>query len=162
MGSLIWKATISHSSGDLDMDIEQYILEHFHYHDDGTISRDDRKNSTGSYDKDGYLILKVKTKQFKAHRIVWLLNYGKFPETELDHINRIRSDNRIENLRESNREQQSENRDIEPNKDTGEIGIYIDKTDGLKKRYAFKFKKKTYRFYTLKEAKEYKEWLKTQ
>lgn len=144
------------------MDIEQYILEHFHYHDDGTITRDDRKNSTGSYDKDGYLILKVKKKQFKAHRIAWLLNYGSFPNSEIDHINRVRTDNRIENLRESNRQQQVENRVLEPNKYTGEVGIYLDKTNGLKKKYAFSYKGNTYRFYTVEEAKEYKEWLKKQ
>ena len=78
--------------------MEEYIFKHFKYNKDGTITRDDRKNSLGSYDKDGYLILKIKGKQFKAHRIAWLLNYGEFPKGEIDHINRCRTDNRIENL----------------------------------------------------------------
>ena len=140
--------------------IKEYILEHFSYHSDGTISRDDRKNSNGSYDKDGYLIVKVKTKQFKAHRIVWLLNNGDFPHGELDHINRIRDDNRIENLREVTRKQQVENRELKPNRITGEIGIYYDTTKGLKKRFAFKCNGKTYRCATLQEAKEKRECLK--
>ena len=137
-----------------EIDIKQYIISHFAYHPDGSITRDDRKNSNGSFDKDGYLIIKVKTKQFKAHRIAWLLNYGDWPEGELDHINRIRTDNRIENLRVSNRTEQIKNRYIAPTKDTGERGIFIDKTNGLKKRYAFSHNNRTYRFYSIDEAKE--------
>lgn len=135
---------------------EKYILQHFNY-DDGKITRDDRKNSNGSIDKDGYLIIKVKSKQFKAHRIAWLLNYGHFPKSELDHINRNKLDNRIENLRESNRSEQNRNKDRKPNKETGQIGIYIDRTKGLKKNYATKINNKTYRFYTLQEAIEWRE-----
>ena len=128
-----------------------YILSHFKY-DRGKIIRDDRKNSDGSLDKDGYLIIKIKGKQFKAHRIAWLLNYGLFPNHELDHINRDKTDNRIENLRESNRREQVLNRFIKPNKDTGVVGVYLDKTRGLKKRFATKVNQKTYRFMTKEEA----------
>ena len=35
---------------------------------------------------------------YRAHRIVWFLNYGEVPSM-LDHINGNRVDNRIENLR---------------------------------------------------------------
>ena len=64
-----------------EQELKKYILKHFSYKD-GVISRDDRKNSYGSLDKDGYLIIKVKGKQFKAHRIAWLLVYGDFPKNE--------------------------------------------------------------------------------
>ena len=74
---------------------KEHILKHFQYHPDGTITRDDRSGGLGSYDKDGYLIMKVKGRQLKAHRVVWLLNYGDFPKSEIDHINRNKSDNRI-------------------------------------------------------------------
>lgn len=134
-----------------EINYEQYILDNFSY-DNGVITRTDRKNSDGSLDAYGYLIFKVKGKQFKAHRIAWLLNYGSFPEKELDHINRIKTDNRIENLRESNRKQQMHNIYRKPNKDTGIVGIYLDKTKGLKKNFAFSFEGKTYRFYSLEEA----------
>ena len=142
------------------MDYESYIKQHFTYHENGVLTRDDRRGGNGSLDRDGYLIIKVKGKQFKAHRIAWLLNYGHFPVGELDHINRTRTDNRIENLRECNRSQQNYNKNFKPNKDTGEIGIYFDKTKGLKKYYTFKFQGKTYRFLTVQEAKEAKECLK--
>ena len=135
-------------------EIKRYILDNFQYHKDGTITRTDRKNSNGSLDKDGYLILKVKQKQFKAHRVAWLLNYGDFPKSELDHINRDRTDNRIENLRECTRRVQVLNRSIPPNKDTGVVGIYIDRTRGLRKKYAFSHNGKTDRFYSIEEAME--------
>ena len=37
---------------------------------------------------------------YPAHRIIWLWHHGYMPEDDLDHINRIKSDNRIGNLRE--------------------------------------------------------------
>lgn len=138
------------------MNIEDYIKEHFHYND-GVITRNDRKNSNGSVDTYGYLIFKIKGKQYKAHRIAWLLNYGSFPETELDHINRNKLDNRIENLRECTRKEQCLNRNILPNPITNTIGVYVDRTKGLKKKYATSYAGKTYRFYTVEEAKDFRE-----
>ena len=140
-------------------EVKEYVLKHFHYHPDGTITRDDRVGGLGSYDKDGYLILKIKGRQMKAHRIAWLLNYGEFPKSEIDHINRDKLDNRIENLRESNRFEQNRNKNFIPNKETGVVGIYMDHTKGLKKKYAFHFGGKTYRFRTIEEAEEMKKCL---
>lgn len=130
----------------------KYIQDHFTYHKDGTITRDDRMNSNGSYDKDGYLIIKIKTHQFKAHRVIWVLFNGEFPEGELDHINRIRDDNRIENLRKATRSLNCLNCTRPPNPDTGVVGVYYDRTKGLKAHYAFHYKGKTLRYRTLEEA----------
>lgn len=47
----------------------------------------------------GYIQIAFGKKRYFAHRLAWVVVYGKWPETELDHINRIRDDNRIENLR---------------------------------------------------------------
>ena len=65
----------------------------------GVITSLTRKNSNGSIDKDGYLIIKFKGIQYKAHRIAWVLYYGRFPKDNIDHINNDRTDNRINNLR---------------------------------------------------------------
>ena len=128
--------------------------KYFKYNEDGTLSRFDRKNSNGTYDKDGYLILKIKGKQYKAHRIVYALFNSHFPKGEIDHVNRIRDDNRIENLRPVNRIENMKNTTKIPNQQTGVVGVYIDNTKGLKKKYATKLKNKTYRFYTIEEAIE--------
>jgi hypothetical protein len=37
----------------------------------------------------------------RAHRLAWFYCYGEWPSDQLDHINRIKTDNRIDNLRES-------------------------------------------------------------
>lgn len=132
--------------------LAEYILDHFCYKN-GKIYRDDRKNSNGSYDKDGYLVYKIKGKQIKAHRLVWFLCNKEFPKGEIDHINRIRDDNRIENLRIADRKLQHENTIRVINKDTGVVGIYLDRTTkGLLAKYTFRYKKKTYRFRTLQDA----------
>lgn len=134
-----------------DSPLKSYILEHFHYNN-GVITRDDRKNSNGCVDRDGYLRLKIKGKRFLAHRIVWLLCTGEFPQGELDHINRCRTDNRIENLRLSNRQEQANNSVKYVSPETHIPNIYKDHTRGLKKNIATKVNGKTYRFYTIDEA----------
>lgn len=132
----------------------EYVKKHFKYNSDGTLTRTDRKNSNGSIDKYGYLIIKVKTAQMKAHRIVWLLHNGSLPTypITLDHINGNKLDNRIENLRLSNQKMQTLNIKRKPNKDTGEVGIHLTKMKGLKAIYTYREGGKTRRFRTLEEA----------
>ena len=48
----------------------------------------------------GYIRTYCKGKLFYVHRVVWLLHKGEWPKGEIDHINRNRADNRIENLRD--------------------------------------------------------------
>ena len=100
--------------------------------------------------------MKIKGKLYRVHRLVYAYFYGYFP-VEIDHINRIRDDNRIENLRETDRIHNVLNTTGVPNAITGEVGIYEDRsTKGLKKRYTFRIQGKTFRFYTIEEAKEAK------
>lgn len=127
-------------------EIISYIKKYFIYNEDGSFNRLDRKNSNGSLDKDGYLIIKIKGSQYKAHRLVFAYFNNRLPIGEIDHINRNRTDNRIENLRECSRLENCKN-----SKGSG-FGVYIEKTKGLNKKYCFKHKRKTYRFYTLEDA----------
>ena len=143
-----------------DKEVIQYIRKYFIYNPDGTFTRKDHPNSSGSFDKDGYLIIKIKGKQYKAHRLVYAYFNGRFPPDEIDHINRVRSDNRIENLRACTRQQNIANTTKRPNPVTGVVGVHCDTTTkGLKKKYTFSYRKKTYRFYTLEEAVREKERL---
>lgn len=47
----------------------------------------------------GYLLLRVCGGSHYVHRLVWLWFRGEMPVAQLDHINRDKLDNRIENLR---------------------------------------------------------------
>lgn len=49
---------------------------------------------------EGYVRIRLCGKTFGAHRLAWLWVYGELPERDLDHINGIKSDNRITNLRD--------------------------------------------------------------
>lgn len=46
--------------------------------------------------------IKIDLKLYQAHRLAWLYVYGSFPSGEIDHINGIKLDNSIVNLRDVN------------------------------------------------------------
>ena len=50
--------------------------------------------------QDGYVYLKLGRRGFFGHRVAWLHFYGAWPISKIDHMNGIRTDNRIANLRE--------------------------------------------------------------
>jgi hypothetical protein len=48
----------------------------------------------------GYLIILIFGRRFKAHRLAFLYMTGSFPDMEIDHIDRNKSNNAFKNLRE--------------------------------------------------------------
>jgi len=48
----------------------------------------------------GYTVIKIKGRIYMGHRLIWLYHNGYWPENDIDHIDRDKSNNRIENLRE--------------------------------------------------------------
>ena len=54
----------------------------------------------GSMTHDGYRRIVVDQQEYRAHRLAWLYVYGEMPSGVIDHINRVRDDNRISNLRD--------------------------------------------------------------
>jgi hypothetical protein len=55
----------------------------------------------GSFDCKGYVRVGVAGGNYPSHRIAWLYMTGEWPSGEIDHINRVKSDNRWANLREA-------------------------------------------------------------
>ena len=78
----------------------------------------------GSLSKIGYIVFSYKRKVFYAHRVAWEMTHGLPPPKHIDHINRIKTDNRILNLRLADDLLNNRNR-VNPNKNssTGFIGV---------------------------------------
>jgi len=108
--------------------------------------------------KIGYRVLKFNSKNYLAHRIVWLLNNNSWPPEGkmLDHINGDTLDNRIENLRLVNYGQNALNKKFYANNKSGARGVHWD-AQSKKWKAQIKFNKKVKslgRFDTVEEASE--------
>jgi len=53
----------------------------------------------GSLTRHGYVQISVASRSYTAQRLAWLYAYGSWPDGVVDHINRVRNDNRLSNLR---------------------------------------------------------------
>jgi hypothetical protein len=61
-------------------------------------------------------------KTYKAHRIIWAIVYGEWIG-EVDHINGIRDDNRIEQLRDGSNGKNRKNLRLPPSNKSGVMGV---------------------------------------
>ena len=81
----------------------------------------------------GYIRFTLLGKTFLAHRIAWAIYHGKFADGEIDHINHIRNDNRIINLRNITQKQNQQNRALAKTNKSGFVGV-----DFVKKHKKFR------------------------
>ena len=77
--------------------------------------------------KNKYLRGAINGSCFYAHRVAWAIHCGEWPEHDIDHINGIRSDNRICNLRAVSRSENLKNRMISSNNTSGTMGVSYSK-----------------------------------
>jgi hypothetical protein len=85
----------------------QPIQEYLDYNPDTGIfiwkkspSKKVKEGSIAGFMQNGYVAITFNGELQYAHRLAWLFIYGKFPDNVIDHINGIKTDNRIDNLRD--------------------------------------------------------------
>lgn len=87
-------------------------------------------SAAGAVNSHGYLNLKVHGKNYKAHRLAWLLHTGSWPSQHIDHIDGDRANNRIDNLRECSSAENHQNLGKSPKNTSGVTGVSVHKQTG--------------------------------
>jgi hypothetical protein len=93
------------------------------------------------YPNGGYVRFEHRGKLFLAHRVAWFLHYGEWPPEEIDHIDGNGQNNKIENLRLSDRSQNMCNRGAYKCNSLGLKGV---RADGNKYSAQLSHRKKVY------------------
>lgn len=93
------------------------LLQHLHYDPaTGIFTRKVRTSQNtrigdvaGYINRAGYIIVGLFGRSYLAHRLAWFYMHGQWPARNLDHRDRSRLNNRIDNLRECNQAQNMAN-----------------------------------------------------
>ena len=84
------------------------------------------KGIAGHLNNSGYLTIQHKRKNYLAHRIIYLMFHGYFPD-EIDHIDGNRRNNLIENLRPATRKQNLLNSKVSVRNSSGVKNVSLNK-----------------------------------
>ena len=76
----------------------------------------------------GYLETSIDSKKYLVHRLAYFHYYGYLPENDIDHKDRIRTHNWIDNLREVSRQCNMRNAGMSSNNISGVKGVCVHKT----------------------------------
>jgi hypothetical protein len=115
------------------------LITYFHsrvYYDNGILrhkvstDRVTKDNPAGNINvKTGYIQISFNGISYPAHRVIFAMHHGYFPG-QVDHINRIKHDNRIENLRESDNSLNSYNSKVRSDNASGVTGVQYRQDNG--------------------------------
>lgn len=85
------------------------------------VKRGDVANCTNN--RTNYKVIGLNRKRYLQHRLAWLYVYGEFPFGQIDHVNGIRDDNRISNLRAVTAQENLKNQKIRVTNTSGFTGV---------------------------------------
>lgn len=85
----------------------------------------------GTYNGEGYRIVSIDGVRYQCARLAWMYVHGFFPQKLIDHVNRIRDDDRIVNLREADRAQNTRNSKVRIDCQSGAKNICYEKNKDL-------------------------------
>lgn len=94
-----------------------------------------KKKAAGTKLHSGYIGICIGQKRIQAHRLAWILFYGEMPKNQIDHINGIKTDNRICNLREATNSQNGKNLSISKANKSGYKGVCFEISNNRWKAY---------------------------
>lgn len=80
--------------------------------------------------RDGYRRITLGNRSHLAHRIIWLMVYGDWPEDQVDHIDQDRLNNCLSNLRSVSNAENAKNRSLPTNNVSGVIGVSLSVESG--------------------------------
>lgn len=83
----------------------------------------------GTLNKDGYIQVSVDKQIYRAHRLIFLMHHGYMPKL-VDHKDRDRRNNRIENLRAASSVQNGYNKSMQVTNRSGYKGVSYCKRSG--------------------------------
>ncbi len=84
---------------------------------------------SGVLREDGYRLIQLNKRKYMEHHLVWMFHKKEISNNmQIDHINHIRDDNRIENLRIVSHIQNGQNQKKRITNTSGTTGVYWDKT----------------------------------
>lgn len=112
---------------------QERLKELLHYDEEtGVFTRKEKigrylKGSvSGSKHRKGYIQITIDGENYLAHRVAWMYVYGEFPKDQIDHINRIKTDNSIKNLRDVDTSTNHHNIGVRSHNTSGVTGVVWD------------------------------------
>jgi len=81
-------------------------------------------SKVGTINNRGYSLCTINSKSFRINRLIWILMFGHIPEGYyIDHMNGVKSDNRLQNLRLATNSENQQNRSCPKNSTSGYRGV---------------------------------------
>ena len=88
-------------------------------------------DAVGNNKSNTYARVSIDGAHYQVHQLAWLWVYGEWPQTDIDHINGVKSDNRIVNLRQVSRSVNLQNlRGPKKQSSSGFLGVSFFKRTG--------------------------------